>query len=147
MPGRHGGTRLRDCLGREPARSREGGALCGEQVDVVERDGDGLPVAAEEARAVALVRDAPQELERGVRAMPRPSPFLLHGWIEAWARHYVPDGDLRIQVAERGGKLVGAVPLYVRRRRGLRVAEFLGGDQAALADLLLSPHAPPGVAS
>ena len=82
-----------------------------------------------------------------VRAMPRPSPFLLHGWIEAWARHYVPDGDLRIQVAERGGKLVGAVPLYVRRRRGLRVAEFLGGDQAALADLLLSPHAPPGVAS
>jgi CelD/BcsL family acetyltransferase involved in cellulose biosynthesis len=78
--------------------------------------------------------------------MRRPSPFLLHGWIEAWARHYVPDGDLRVHVAERSGRLVGAVPLFVHRRRGLRVAEFLGGDQAALADLLVAPDAPAAVA-
>jgi CelD/BcsL family acetyltransferase involved in cellulose biosynthesis len=76
-----------------------------------------------------------------VRAMGRPSPFLLHGWLAAWCRHHVPDGDLRVHVARRGDALVGAFPLYVGRTHGLRVVRFLGGTQSALADLLLAPDA------
>ena len=74
-----------------------------------------------------------------VRAMPRPSPMLLHGWLREWWRHYGEDGGLAVHVAYRDGRLVGALPLCVRSRLGLRVLTFLGGDQSALADLLVAP--------
>jgi CelD/BcsL family acetyltransferase involved in cellulose biosynthesis len=74
-----------------------------------------------------------------VRAMPRPSPFLLHGWLLEWWRHFGNDGRLAVHVAHRGDRLVGALPLYLRRRYGVRVSEFLGGSWAALADLLVAP--------
>jgi CelD/BcsL family acetyltransferase involved in cellulose biosynthesis len=73
-----------------------------------------------------------------VRAMPRPSPHLLHPWLLAWWRLYGDDDELAVQVAYRGNSLVGALPLCVQRRRGLRVLCFLGAEQIALADLLLA---------
>jgi CelD/BcsL family acetyltransferase involved in cellulose biosynthesis len=74
-----------------------------------------------------------------VRAMPRPSPFLLHTWLQEWWRHYGDGATLAVHVAFRGDRLIGALPLCVRRRYGLRVSEFLGGTGAALADLLVAP--------
>lgn len=72
-----------------------------------------------------------------VLAQPRPSPFMLHGWLLEWIRHYADTGEVSVHVATRGGKLVGALPLIVQRKRGLRVLQFLGATQSALADLLL----------
>lgn len=77
--------------------------------------------------------------DRLVRAMPRPSPFLLHGWLREWWRHYGDGGTLAVHVARRGGVLVGALPLCVQSRRGLRVLMFLCGRHSALADLLVAP--------
>jgi len=74
-----------------------------------------------------------------VRPMPRPSPFLLHGWLCEWWRHYGDGGKLAVHVARRNGKLVGALPLCVQPRRGLRVLMFLCGRHSALADLLVAP--------
>ena len=74
-----------------------------------------------------------------VRAMPRPSPFLLHGWLLEYWRHYGGDGELSVHAAYRGDRLVGALPLCVRRRGGLRVSEFVGGTWAILGDLLVAP--------
>jgi CelD/BcsL family acetyltransferase involved in cellulose biosynthesis len=74
-----------------------------------------------------------------VEAMPRPSPFLLHAWLEDWWRHYGGNDELAVHVAFRGDRLVGALPLCIRRRSGLRVAEFVGGTWALLADVLLAP--------
>lgn len=74
-----------------------------------------------------------------VRAMPRPSPFLLHAWLLEWWRHYGGEDDLAVHVAYRESRLVGALPLCVRRRSGLRVSEFVGGSWALLADLLVAP--------
>jgi CelD/BcsL family acetyltransferase involved in cellulose biosynthesis len=74
-----------------------------------------------------------------VRAMPRPSPMLLHGWLREWWRHYGEDGRLTVHVAYKEGKLVGALPLCVQPRYGLDVLTFVGGDQSALADLLVDP--------
>jgi CelD/BcsL family acetyltransferase involved in cellulose biosynthesis len=74
-----------------------------------------------------------------VRAMRRPSPFFLHPWLLEWWRHYGRDGNLAVQVAYRGDRLVGALPLCTRRRLGLRVTEFIGGTWALLGDLLLAP--------
>jgi CelD/BcsL family acetyltransferase involved in cellulose biosynthesis len=82
-----------------------------------------------------------------VRAMPRPSPFLLHGWLRAWWEHRPPGAEPRVHIAREDGRLTGALPLYVRRRPGLRVARFIGDDAAALADVLLAPGAEPSTAA
>ena len=74
-----------------------------------------------------------------VRAMPRPSPFLLHTWLVEWYRHYGRGSDLAAWAAFRGDDLVAAFPIVHKPWRGLRVARFLGGEQSSLADLLLSP--------
>jgi CelD/BcsL family acetyltransferase involved in cellulose biosynthesis len=79
-----------------------------------------------------------------VRAMPRPSPFLLHGWLTCWWRSYGAGGDLAIQVARRSGRVVAALPLYIHSHLGLSVAKFLGSPHSALADLLLDPAEPGG---
>ena len=76
-----------------------------------------------------------------VQRMGRPSPYLLHGWLSAWCRHYAADGSLRVHVVREGTKLVGALPLFVARRNGVRVARFLGGRHSALADMILAPDA------
>ncbi|MGZ4385214.1 MAG: GNAT family N-acetyltransferase, partial [Gaiellaceae bacterium] len=73
-----------------------------------------------------------------VRAMRRPSPFLLHGWLVEWWRHFGAGARLAVSVARRDGHLVGAAPLFIRRSGGFRVARFLGGHESALADLLLA---------
>ena len=73
-----------------------------------------------------------------VQAMARPSPFLLHGWLLAWWRHLGARQDVRVYVADRGGRLVGALPVVIRRQLGMRVAAFPGGGESALADLLLA---------
>jgi CelD/BcsL family acetyltransferase involved in cellulose biosynthesis len=81
-----------------------------------------------------------------VRAMPRPCPFLLHGWLVEWWRHQRDGRSLAVHVAFRGDRLVGALPLCVGSRHGLRVTEFVGGTWAPLADLLLAPGEDPAVA-
>jgi CelD/BcsL family acetyltransferase involved in cellulose biosynthesis len=98
------------------------------------RDGEGFSALASEWDALVL-------------AMPRPSPFLLHGWLRAWWEHHGSGRDLRVHVARENGRLTGALPLYVHRRLGVRVAGFLGDDAAALADLLLAPGAEPSTAA
>ncbi len=74
-----------------------------------------------------------------VRAMPRPSPFLLHSWLMEWWRHYGQDAELAVHVAYRGDRLVGALPLCTQRRLGVRVSQFVGGTWAILADALVAP--------
>jgi CelD/BcsL family acetyltransferase involved in cellulose biosynthesis len=81
-----------------------------------------------------------------VRAMPRPSPFMLHGWLTEWWRHYGDGAQLALTVARRDGRLVGALPLVHRLRAGLRVASFMGEHHAVLPDVLLAEDAEPWVA-
>jgi len=82
-----------------------------------------------------------------VRAMPRPSPMMLYAWLHEWWRHYGEEGGLHVHAAYRDGRLVGALPLCVQSRRGLRVLTFLGGAHSALADLLLAPGESPSTAA
>jgi CelD/BcsL family acetyltransferase involved in cellulose biosynthesis len=79
-----------------------------------------------------------QEWDELVRAMRKPTPFLLHGWVTAWLRHYAEDAELAIHVGRRNGRLVAALPLVVRRRFGLRIAGFVGDDYP-FVDVLLAP--------
>lgn len=79
----------------------------------------------------------PAEWDALVRAQPRPSPFMLHAWLLEWVRHYGDTGEVEVHVARRDGHLVAALPLIVQRVKGLRLLQFLGATQSALADLLL----------
>ena len=92
--------------------------------------------------SLALLADEWDDL---VRSRPRPSPFLLHAWLLEWWRHYGDGDELSVHVAYRDGRLVGALPLCVRTRYGLRVLCFVGGD-TALADLLVADGEGPEVA-
>jgi CelD/BcsL family acetyltransferase involved in cellulose biosynthesis len=73
-----------------------------------------------------------------VHAMPRPSPFLLHGWICEWWRHFGRRADLAVVISRRNGRLTGAMPLYIRRRKSVRLARFIGRHESALADVLVA---------
>jgi CelD/BcsL family acetyltransferase involved in cellulose biosynthesis len=94
--------------------------------------------------AFAALADSWDDL---VRAMPRPSPHLLHGWLLSWWRHYGDEGGLAVHVAYCGDKLVAALPLCVRRSHGLDVLTFLGAEQVSLADMLLTGDAGEDVAA
>lgn len=81
-----------------------------------------------------------------VRGMPRPSPFQLSAWVAEWLRHY-PGGDVHAVVARRAGRLVGALPVRVERRRGLRVLGWIGGDLTNFADVLTAHDEPAATAA
>lgn len=80
-----------------------------------------------------------EEWDELVRAMPRPSPFMLHGWLHEWLIHYADEAEPAVYVARRDGVLVAALPLVRRRRLGLVVLAFAGEPHSALADLMLRP--------
>ena len=65
-----------------------------------------------------------------VAAMPRPSPFLLNGWLVEWWRHFGAGGQLAVWTAFRGDRLVAGLPLLIRQRLGLRILEFVGETKA-----------------
>jgi CelD/BcsL family acetyltransferase involved in cellulose biosynthesis len=100
---------------------------------------EALPVRIETVSSEAGLIELAGSWDDLVRAMPRPSPFLLHSWLLEWWRHYGRGADLAVHVAYRGDHLVGALPLCTRRRSGLRVSEFVGGTWAILADALVAP--------
>jgi CelD/BcsL family acetyltransferase involved in cellulose biosynthesis len=81
-----------------------------------------------------------------VRSMPRPSPFLLHGWLDEWWRHTGRSVRPLVHAAFDDGRLVGGLPLCLVDRRGLQVLSFQGGTQSALADVVLHRAAPASVA-
>jgi alpha-maltose-1-phosphate synthase len=99
---------------------------------------EALPVYVETVSDEAGFAELAGSWDELVRAMPRPSPFLLHSWLLEWWRHYGRGANLAVHVAFRGDRLVGAVPLCTRRRFGLRVSEFVGGTWAILADALVA---------
>jgi CelD/BcsL family acetyltransferase involved in cellulose biosynthesis len=87
-----------------------------------------------------------EEWDGLVRSRPRPSPFLLHAWLVEWWRHFGDGEQLAVHVAYRDGRLVGALPLCLRRMYGLRVLSFVG-DHTSLADMLVADDEPPEVAA
>lgn len=80
-----------------------------------------------------------------VHTMPRPSPFLLHGWLAEWWRYYGAGGALDVHLVRRDGRLVGALPLVQLRRAGVRVATLMGDRQAVLGDVLVAAGEPTAV--
>ena len=72
------------------------------------------------------------EWDELVRAMPRPSPYLLHGWLCEWWRHYGGGRTLEIMEFRADGALVGVLPAFVGRvwlgPAWLSLAGLVGSD-------------------
>ncbi|HZQ15216.1 MAG TPA: GNAT family N-acetyltransferase, partial [Gaiellaceae bacterium] len=79
-----------------------------------------------------------------VEALPHPTPYLLHGWLAPRLR--AVGAEPRIQLARRAGALVGALPLELSHRHGLRVAAFACGRHGTWPDVLLAAGEPEGTA-
>jgi CelD/BcsL family acetyltransferase involved in cellulose biosynthesis len=82
-----------------------------------------------------------------VHAMPRPSPFLLHGLVEEWWRTFGEGRRLAVVAAFRGDALAGLLPAMVERRHGLRTARLVGGHESALGDVMLAAGEPAATAA
>jgi CelD/BcsL family acetyltransferase involved in cellulose biosynthesis len=112
---------------------------------LAEASGAGEPLRFETVESEDAFLELGGDWDGLVRAMPRPSPFLLHCWLIEWWRHYGQRCRLAVQTAFRGDRLVAALPLIVHSHRGLRIATFLGARQSALADALVADDESPDV--
>jgi predicted N-acyltransferase len=45
-----------------------------------------------------------------VERLARPTPFLLHGWLTTWRRHFGGGARLAVGVTREGDRLTGALP-------------------------------------
>ena len=96
------------------------------------------PEARTRSRARCVRGARPTSGTTLVRAMPRPSPFLLHGWLLRVVAPLRGRRRLAVHVAYPRRQARRRAAAVHRRRYGLRVLSFVGGDQSALADLLLA---------
>jgi CelD/BcsL family acetyltransferase involved in cellulose biosynthesis len=126
-----------------PMRLAQPELLAGEPPELTRQDPSTVTVATL-TDAASFVR-LESEWDALVRAMPRPSPYLLHGWLTEWWRQYGAGRELYVPIARRDGALVAALPLCLHERLGVRVLEFLGGGSSMLADLLLADGETPAV--
>jgi CelD/BcsL family acetyltransferase involved in cellulose biosynthesis len=79
----------------------------------------------------------PHAWDRLVAAMPHPTPFLLHGWIASWWRHYADGRELAVHTLRTGDRLHAALPLMVEATSlGPTVARFVGAPDSTLADIV-----------
>lgn len=75
-----------------------------------------------------------------VLATARPTPFMLHGWLEPWCALYRPERPIRVVTVRESGRLVGALPVAIKRRGPIRVGELAGG--IAFGDALVAGAEP-----
>jgi CelD/BcsL family acetyltransferase involved in cellulose biosynthesis len=90
----------------------------------------------DDAEALAALAPDWRRLARSVAA---PSLFASPEWTAAWWRRFGATRRPHLAGARREGTLVALAPLCTRRARGLRVLEFVGGEEADLASFLLAP--------
>ena len=107
------------------------------------------PVSALSGRPGTAVASVQADLDALVGAWddlwnrnPAATAFQSHAWITAWARAYVPDGQLAVVTVWNGDVLVAAAPLYRMRRGPMVVLAPLGGSLSDSTDVLIDPQVP-----
>ncbi|MGY1706855.1 GNAT family N-acetyltransferase [Geodermatophilus sp. SYSU D00697] len=73
---------------------------------------------------------------------PSATPFQTHAWTSAWARAYVPAGQLVVVTVWEDDLLVAAAALHRVRRGLVHLLAPLGGDLSDHTDVLVDPEVP-----
>jgi CelD/BcsL family acetyltransferase involved in cellulose biosynthesis len=106
-------------------------------------------ISVEELRDRAAFAALSVEWERLRVASGARGPFLTPAWLAICATSLAR--ELRLLVAHRGGRLVGAAPLMLERRNLLhlpaRVLRSLSDDHSQRFDVLIAPEEPDAVAA
>lgn len=78
---------------------------------------------------------------RALDALPGVHPFQQFGWLAAWLHTLGAVTRCRLQIATmwRGDQLVAALPLSVRRYKGIRLLEWIGAGVSDYCDALVHP--------
>lgn len=76
------------------------------------------------------------------RRSPAATAFSSHAWCSAWARAYVPEGQLAVVTVWDADVLVAVAPLHRTRRGPVPVLALLGGPLSDSSDVLLDPQVP-----
>src|SRR5437764_10160468 len=105
----------------------------------------GADVAYRTIDDIASFESLRGEWDELVRAMPRPSPYMLHAWLAEWWRHFGAGRRLCVHTGSVGGRLVGALPLCVDERGVIRTLRFMGAGRSVLADVLVADGAPASI--
>ncbi|GAA5037308.1 GNAT family N-acetyltransferase [Thermocatellispora tengchongensis] len=71
------------------------------------------------------------------------TPFQSHCWLWSWSRAYRAEGRVRLALACRGDRLVGAAPFLLEHRMGCRVLTPLGRGHSDFTDVLIGPDEHP----
>jgi CelD/BcsL family acetyltransferase involved in cellulose biosynthesis len=74
-------------------------------------------------------------------ALPGVHPFQQFGWVAAWVRTLGAEARCRLQIATmwRDDQLLAALPLCVRRYKGVRLLEWIGAGVSDYCDALIHP--------
>ena len=74
-------------------------------------------------------------------ALPGVHPFQQFGWVAAWVRTLGAEAGSRLQIATmwRDDELVAALPLRIRRYKGIRILEWIGAGVSDYCDALVHP--------
>jgi CelD/BcsL family acetyltransferase involved in cellulose biosynthesis len=99
-----------------------------------------------ERRAVRIVEnrsefDGLEAAWGALDALPGVHPFQQFGWAAAWVRTLGAQAGVRLQIATlwRNDELVAALPLCVRRYKGIRLLEWIGAGVSDYCDALVHP--------
>ncbi|HEX4241926.1 MAG TPA: GNAT family N-acetyltransferase [Steroidobacteraceae bacterium] len=78
---------------------------------------------------------------RALDASPRVKPFQQYGWIAAWVRTIGSAAGVRLKVVTlwEGDRLIAALPLCVRRYKGLRMLEWAAARVSDYCDAVVDP--------
>jgi CelD/BcsL family acetyltransferase involved in cellulose biosynthesis len=78
---------------------------------------------------------------RALDALPGVHPFQQFGWVAAWVRTLGAEARCRLKIATmwRDDQLVAALPLRVRRYKGIRLLEWIGAGVSDYCDALVHP--------
>ncbi|MEU5659017.1 GNAT family N-acetyltransferase [Streptomyces sp. NPDC047737] len=98
---------------------------------------------------VTLCRDLPEftglagEWDALHRRCPTATPFQSHAWLHSWWLSYGTPGRLRVVLARRNGRLIGAAPLMLAHRP-MPLLVPMGGAISDYFDILVDGEDPHG---
>lgn len=68
------------------------------------------------------------------------TPYQRYDWVAALVATRGEDGEVAVTVVHSGDRPVALLPLWVRSRRGLRIAEFIGTDSSNADWMIVDPE-------
>jgi CelD/BcsL family acetyltransferase involved in cellulose biosynthesis/GNAT superfamily N-acetyltransferase len=95
-----------------------------------------LPIRTESIRGTDEIAAIGRDWDALLRQIPNASPHLSYAWYQSWISDREPNGTPHVVTMRRGDRLIGLLPLVIRRSFGARVATIGGASRPSYQGLL-----------